>query len=229
MKHLKIFNESILNNYKQNRSVPRVAIVGNGGTSKTDADFISDADAVIRFNNFGTRKEISHEISRSKCDILFSTFDLHSHTAAPKDVVIGIPFPFHAKDIALKMPKWYPSAREWMVNPYTNMEMCAEMGCGTLGHEHPFPSIGFTALWHMQYWKAEFYVTGFEWYFDDVTHKFQNWDIRNTQYPKNWNHNYPKEVKWIIENLLNKNNFIFSDRSLYILNVAKQLFSNAAH
>ena len=225
---LQILSKAILDPYRRGSSTLKVAIVGNGGTSESDIDIVSKSDCVIRFNNFATREKIEHAVDRSRCDILFSTFDLHSHLARPKDVVIGIPFPFNAESIHHKIYRWYGQSRKWMVNPYENMDMCKEMKCESLGFKHPFPSIGFTALWHMINYDAEFYITGFEWYYDDATNKIQNWDIRKEDYPKCWNHNYPREVKWIIDNICPKNNFIFSKRSMHILQSQHALLTNGA-
>lgn len=221
--NLSIFSESILP-----KNNPKIAIIGNGGVNIDDDKYIKEADVVVRFNNYATRDGINKTKDPLLCDILFTTFDLHSNGACPKNVVIGIPFPFHAKDIIIRSAKWYNSSKLWMVNPYVNMQMCADIGWGNNGYEHPFPSIGFTALWHMHNWNAEFYVTGFEFYYDDKTKTFQKWDIRNTKYPKTWNHNYPLEVKWILKNLYKKNNFIFSKRTKYILGVANDILKNEA-
>lgn len=222
MNNLKLFDESILKPYFKKERPNKIAIVGNSGVSESDNDFINDADVVIRFNNYATRQSIVQTKDKFKCDILFSTFDLHSVGSKPKDVVIGIPFPFKAKEIITKPDRWYPASNHWMINPYKNMEMCAELRIDSLGCEHPLPSVGFTALWHMRNWKCDFYVCGFEWYFDGRS-KFQNWDLKNKEYPNHWNHNYPKEIEWVIKKLLKKNNFIFSDRCSYILKVAQHL------
>lgn len=98
-----------------------------------------------------------------------------------------------------------------MVNPYVNMQMCEEMRIDSLGASHPLPSIGFTALYHMQDFPVSIYVCGFNWYFDKTKRVIQGHEIGNYDYPKNWNHNYPKEVYWIIDNLMKKDNIIFSE------------------
>lgn len=224
MNNLQLFNTNILRPYSRGpRESINVAVVGNSGVSPEDNDFIDGADCVVRFNNYATRDKITHTDDRKKCDILFSTFDLHSAGTAPKDVVIGIPFPFKAKEIALKPARWYPKSRHWMVNPYDNMQMCMELNIDSMGYHHPIPSIGFTALWHMRNWKVDFYIAGFSWYYDPTTHKFQNWDLKNKEYPKTWNHNYPREIEWIIKNLMPKNNVMFSPSCTKVLNIAKHL------
>ncbi len=218
MNSLQILNRNILRPYGM---CPLVAIVGNAGIRPEDEEPLKRADCVVRFNNYATRAGIIKTSNPFRCDILFSTFDLHSNGAKPKDVVIGIPYPFKAKEIYTKPARWYPDSRHWMVNPYHNMMLCEELGLNSLGHTHPLPSIGFTALWHLQNYPADFYVTGFNWY--NEGNKFQGWDLKNTNYPKTWNHNYCKEVQWTIKNLFHKNNFIFSKECARILNLAKKL------
>ena len=224
IKKLRILDDSILDKYKS-RGRPTVCIVGNAGVSSEDNDLIVDSDCVIRFNNYATRENISYTNERFKCDILFSTFDLHSNGSKPKDVVIGIPFPFKAKEIANKPQRWYPNSDVWMVNPYENIQMCMDLNVESLGFKHPFPSIGTSALWHMKEWDAIFYICGFSWYYDSKNHKFQGWDLKNKEYPKIWNHNYPLEIEWIIKNIHKKDNFIFSKSCEKIINVAKHILS----
>lgn len=224
MKNLKILDESIIKPYQnQHRMRPVVAIVGNAGVSPLDNELIQDSDCVIRFNNYATRAGIQHTEVVNQCDILFTTFDLHSHTAKPKDVVIGIPFPFKPKEIIIKAERWYQKSQLWMVNPYTNLQMLLDLKVkDSLGFKHPFPSIGTTALWHLKDWDADFYVMGFGWYYDPNTRRFQNWDLRNKNYPTTWNHNYPVEVEWALRTLMPKDNFIFSVDCTNILNEAKR-------
>lgn len=221
MKDLRILNESII--APLHRRLPKIAVVGNAGVSPEDNDLIKDADVVVRFNNFATRDKIAHLEDKTKCDILFTTFDLHSSTAKPMDVVIGIPFPFKAKEVLLKSNRWYPNARKWMVNPYLNLQMLLDLKVkDSMGYAHPFPSIGTTALWHMKEWNAEFYVMGFGWYYDPQTYRFQGWDLKNKNHPKTWNHDYLNEVEWAVRELfLKRNNFMFSPSCRKILQVAQ--------
>lgn len=221
MNNLKIFDKSILRPYVIGaKKAPTIAIVGNSGVFKEDQDRIRNADCVIRFNNYATRENIKPTNDRFKCDILFSTLDLHSNQSKPRDVVIGIPYPFKAAEIPKKLNDWYYSSRHWTVNPYLNMKMCEELKIDSLGHAHPIPSIGFTALWHMEDWHLDIFVAGFSWYFNEEKKTFQGWDLKNKNYPTNWNHNYPKEVEWIIKNLRQKNNIIFSNSCNRILDIA---------
>lgn len=219
MDNLNILSERIIARYGKR---PRIVVIGNAGADEFTERQIKNADCVVRFNNYATRSGITHTADKFRCEILFSTFDLHSQGAEPKDVVIGIPFPFKATEIADKPARWYPKARPWMVNPYTNMQMCQELHIESLGYAHPCPSIGFTALWHMRNWNAEFYISGFEWYWSNETKLFQNWNLKNRNYPKTWNHNYPKEIEWIVNNLLPKNNIIFSAKCMELLSYAKR-------
>lgn len=219
MKKLKLLDQSIFSNYGR---ASTVAIVGNGGITEKEQRQIDKCDIVVRFNNYATRKDIAKTTNPLKCDILFSTFDLRSEGDNPKDVVIGIPFPFHAKQVAIRMDKWYAESRQWMVNPFLNMKMCQDMDIDSLGSSHPLPSIGFTALWHIYQMPMFFYVFGFNWYFNPENGKFQGWDIENDNYPRHWNHNYIKEVRWIVANLMGKHNIIFSEPCLNILEYAKK-------
>ncbi len=223
MNNLKMLSELILNPY-DNLGKKTIAIVGNGGISESENAIIDNADCVVRFNNYATRQGIPKTKDPFRCDILFSTFDLHSEGSNPCDVVIGIPYPFKAQEIFDKPKKWYPKSTHWMVNPYLNMKCCEDLGSNSMGHQHPLPSLGTTALWHMHKWDANFYITGFNWYYDGLG-RFQDWDLRNKNYPKNWNHNYPKEVEWALRNLLGKNNIIFSDKCFEILKVANKILS----
>lgn len=223
MKNLRILSQDLLRfNNSNKRPLLKIAIVGNSGVHESDEAYISNADMVVRFNNYGTRAGIAHTKDPLRCDVLFSTFDLHSNGSKPKDVVIGIPYPFKAKEIIHKPNRWYPQSRHWMVNPYENMKLCEELGLNSLGFAHPLPSIGFTALWHMHTWRSQFYICGFQWYYDQEKNKFQNWDLRNKEYPKTWNHNYCKEVEWCLKNLRNKHNINFSDRCNQILDAAER-------
>lgn len=222
MNNLQILNSSILCPYQKIPAIPKrlkIAVIGNAGISYNDQGRIQESDVVIRFNNYATRQHIEKTSDPFRCDVLFSTFDLHSVGSKPKDVVIGIPFPFKAQEIASKPDRWYPKSRHWMVNPYESMKMCEELECNSLGYQHPFPSIGFTALWHMRNWAHDFYICGFNWYFDWSTKKMQGHDLKNKKYPKHWNHNYPKESEWMATKL--GNNFIFSDDCQKILNYVK--------
>lgn len=219
MKNLQLLSSKLLLPYLELGRTPLIAVVGNAGVSKEDSKRIDKADIVVRFNNYATRTNITHTTDKFKCDVLFSTFDLHSQGSQPKDVVIGIPFPFKAKEISAKPNRWYPNARPWMVNPYENMRMCEELNIDSLGASHPLPSVGFTALWHMKDWHANFFICGYEWYYSDDTGLFQGWGLKNKDYPKSWNHNYPKEVDWVYKNMYEKININFSARSEYILRV----------
>lgn len=194
--------------------------MGNAGIDEASQSAIDHADVVIRFNNYANRN-IIHTKDKLRCDILFSTFDLHSAGSDPRDVVIGIPFPFKAHEIESKPERWYPNARPWMVNPYENMKMCRELHAESMGFQHPFPSIGCTALWHMQDWDADFYVCGFSWYSSLKEKTIQGVPMNATpaSHKKIWNHNYFNELQWIIKTLVPKNNIIFSESCQEIISV----------
>lgn len=217
--HLQILDHSIFDR-------KLISIVGNGGISEEDNKIIYQSDCVIRFNNFATRENITKTKDPNTCDILFQTFDLHSVKANPKHVVIGIPFPFHSERIRRLSEKWYQNAQWWMVNPYWNEEMCEELKCNSkgMGYQHPFPSIGFTCLWHLNkmgvFNDVRTHICGFNFYFDWSTKLCQGYEFGLDRYPSHLNHVYPKEVEWIIKNL-NGININFGESTRKILNFAK--------
>lgn len=199
-------------------------MIGNAGVSDYDDKYIKDNRMVldvVRFNNFATREKIRHTEYSYECDILFSTLDLRSAQDTPRDIVIGIPFPFKAERNKLIIERDYSNSNAWMVDPYSNMDMNKELETKSLGFEHPFPSVGFTALWHMRNWNLPMYVCGFNWY--NEGNKFQGWDISKRNYPSNWNHNYCREILWIHDNLLNKLNIKFSPECERLLILANRL------
>ncbi len=159
---------------------------------------ILKATHVVRFNNYATRAGIVKTQDPLRCDILFTTYDLHSQKATPSHVVIGIPFPFKAKSIIYKMDKWYPDSNHWMVNPYMNMVMCEEFGIESEGYAHPIPSIGCTALWHLSKLKCDIYVGGFNWYHlkDDI---FQGRSLTDKAKRNYLNHDYHQEIRYMAE------------------------------
>ncbi len=133
MRNLKILSPDIFGGLKKN---PLVSIVGNAGVETRDQRIIQDSDCVIRFNNYATRENIEKTNDPFRCDILFTTFDLHSQGSNPKHVVAGIPYPFKAAEIIDKPAKWYPNSKQWMINPYLNMELCKGLGLNSIGHTH---------------------------------------------------------------------------------------------
>lgn len=200
-----------------------ICIVGNGGVSAEDQKIIDKSDCVIRFNNYATRENINKTTNPFKCDVLFTTFDLHSNGCEPEHVVAGIPYPFNAERIIERFDVWYPHSTPWMVNPYWNLLMCKELSINSDGWKHPFPSIGFTCLWHLNRMALgnAFYICGFNWYFDWSTKLCQGHHFGKEKYPSNWNHCYPNEVKWITENMMDRININFSIECKKILNYAK--------
>ena len=218
MNNLQILDSSILLKYTNQSSI---ALVGNSGVSDIEQSIINGCGIIARFNNYATRKNIDKTKDPYQCDILFSTFDLHSVDSQPKDVVIGIPFPFKAEEILEKPMRWYPRSRHWMINPYQNMKMCLDMNIDSLGASHPLPSLGFTALWHMRNWPIKIHVCGFNWYCNPNEKTIQGVSIYDTKPKDSWNHNYKKEAIWIIKNLMHKDNIIFSPDCLRILNFIK--------
>jgi len=211
MQNLNILDQYMLSSYVHSQH--RVAIVGNGGLVATDLENISKCNVVIRFNNYLERGDIN----TPRCNILFSAFGVHSNGASPRDVVIGVPFPYQAEEVEKKIVSWYPRSNYWMVNPYENLKMNRELGFKGDGTGLQIPSLGFTALWHLRNWQAVFYVTGFNWYSNPLKNTIQDHPVGNRNYPKHWSHNYHAELSWITRNLAPKNNFIFSDESQQII------------
>lgn len=244
IRRLNIFSHTIFARYAKGTEPVRIAIVGNGGLSEEDHEHIDASDCVIRFNNYATRKGIEYTADRYRCDILFTTTDLHSPGAEPHSVVIGIPFPFKTDQVTKRIHEWYPKSRPYMVNPFLNNFMVREMELSSpawdklpekvdpRGWMHPFPSIGFTCLWHLldimnsiRTFKPEVFVAGFNWYSEDEGKTIQGWDMKNTNYPSHWNHNYPKEARWIIANLMDHDNFSFSEKCWRILETVRKTTS----
>lgn len=200
-----------------------IAVVGNAGINYEDNQYINQADVVVRFNNYATRKDIQYTNDRFRCDVLFSTFDLHSAESDPRVVVIGIPYPFNLQHIPRKLNKWYPKSVPYMVNPYLNAQICAELGLESDGYKHPLPSIGFTALWNIHNvlktvinYNPVIYVAGFRWYSDPSKLTIQD---RHVHLPKasHFNHHYREEMQWIIRHLLHDTHYFFSKECRSIL------------
>lgn len=193
-----------------------IAIVGNSGIQEEDNELIDCADVVVRFNNYATRADIEYTKDRYRCDVLFTTFDLHSVHADPRVVVIGIPYPFKQDQIVRKLDLWYPKSLPFMVNPYWNAILCKELHLDSVGCQHPLPSIGMTCIWHikkiistMVNYNPSIFIAGFNWYSDKEKLTIQGRDI---QLPRaaHFNHHYREEMQWMIRHLLNDPRFSFS-------------------
>jgi len=206
-----------------------IAIVGNGGLNDEDNELINASECVVRFNNYASREGIKYTKDRYRCNVLFTTFDLHSEGAEPDSVVIGIPFPFSCEHIERKMTKWYWKSQPYCLNPYVNLHLMKDLGLQDMGHGggHPCPSIGFTAVWHlyhlirhMKNWNPVVYIAGFNWYSNKEKLEIQG---RHIHQPRAWhyNHHYREEMKWMIDHLLNHPSFCFSEECLSILQAFK--------
>lgn len=219
---MNFFDRAQVFNHRAILGAKRIALVGNGGLKPEDRSIIEQADLVIRFNNYATRENI--DTDRTRCDLLWTTGDTHSVGAMPHSVCIGIPYPFKVDSLPGRIKKWYPKAEAFIVNPYWCYDMCRELDIPSEGWKHPFPSIGFTCLWHLHRiltiapsLKPTISVVGFNWYWNEESKTIQRHYMRSENYPKHWNHNYPKEVRWIIKNLLGNPRFTFSPSCLRIL------------
>lgn len=219
MNNLKILSSEIIHKYDL---VPTIAVIGNAGVNPEDEECINKADCIVHFNNYATRQDVRKKKDAHKCDILFSTFDLHSTGSCPRDVVITIPAPFHIKEIPTKINKWYPKSGHWMVNPYENMHLCEELGLKSLGYHHPLPTVGMTALYYLSKMPCRMFICGFSWYWNYQTGLFQGHHLSNKTYPSNWNHRYPAEIEWILNNLYDKPGMNFSQSCTSLLEEAKK-------
>lgn len=201
----------------------RIAIVGNAGVNYIEAEQIEQCDHVIRFNNFATRAGIEHMDNKHLCHTLVTHFDLHSIHVSPKNVVIGIPFPFNAERIVRQLDIWYPKSTPYMVNPYMNMQMCEELKINSGGYHHPLPSLGFTTLWHLSKMNinSSFFVAGFNWYYDEDTNQMQGYRLNHQPRPTHFNHDYWIESSWISKHLFGLPKWKFSKRCERILHKVK--------
>lgn len=208
------------------RRSSRIAIIGNAGVTLADDRMVAQCDHVIRFNNFATRQGISNLSNPHRCDTLFTTFDLHSVGAKPMNVVIGVPYPFHVERIIQQFDKWYPSSVPYTLNPYWQFQMCQELQVNSEGWKHPFPSVGFTALWHLSKLginiNSSVFVCGFNWYYDESSGLMQGYKLNRQPRPTHFNHDYWKESSWIVKNLLGKSGWTFSESCMRVLNKVKE-------
>jgi hypothetical protein len=223
---LQIFNHRAFAMFARGSKV-KIAVVGNGGLSDEDQETIANADCVIRFNNYATREGIDYSSDRFKCDMLWTTGDLHSQGSDPRAVCLGIPFPFKCQSMPARIKKWYPKSTALMVNPYWNLQMNMELKTGTEGFTHPFPSIGFTCLWHLKTifdkvptFQAQIFIAGFNWYSQQEGKTIQGVIPSRDYDPKkkgHFNHHYVLEAIWMIDNLMSHPSFGFSESCWRIL------------
>lgn len=204
-----------------------IAIVGNTKLSDEDRENIDRSNCIVRFNNYATREElVGYGTSdRFAASVLFTTFDLHSHSCDPRIVVAGIPWPFKQESIYQKFPKWYPNAEARMVNPWLQAKMCKQLNIKSEGFKHPFPSIGFTCLWHLYQqlqdrstlFRPRIYVCGFEWYYKDGL--FQGYHMKQINQPSHVNHYYPNELRWCLDKEVQQS-FEFGPRQKELFKIA---------
>jgi hypothetical protein len=137
-----------------------------------------------------------------------------------------VPYPFKIENIIEKFDLWYPNSRPWMVNPYWNYLMCRELNINSEGWKHPFPSIGFTALWHMHRMginlHSEIYICGFNWYYDAAKNLMQGIRLNKQPRPTHFNHDYWLESTWTVNNLLGAPGYSFSPTCLNVLQKVKE-------
>ncbi len=201
-----------------------VAIVGNGAVDAESTSHIEQADVVVRFNNWATRSFcVEHNLPHStgRCDLLVTHCDLHSGNQGkggigrPSLVVIGIPAPFHIDVLPARIDKWYPDCRVAIVNPYWNRQLCQSLALKSEGWQHPLPTLGMTALYHLGRMELgyEYYVCGFDWHFDPERDTIQEHAVDAQKLPGHYNHWYVKEAVWIARSLWQRPKWSFSSRA----------------
>ncbi|QDV52173.1 class I SAM-dependent methyltransferase [Gimesia fumaroli] len=218
IEELQLFN---LETIQKIGSHENIAIVGNGPVSKTCLARINESDIVVRFNDWNRRKNYSSELSGTRCDLLFTHYDINpilgqKSFPIPKCVTIAIPSPFHCDRIIEFTEKWYSTCRISMVNPYINRLICEVLGLNSEGWKHPLPTVGFTFLFNLWIQLRDTdsikhcYVTGFDWRVDISTKTVERVDVSGSELPEHYNHSYLRESKWVCRNLFTDSRFEFS-------------------
>ncbi len=194
-----------------------IGLVGNGPVDRSDAAALDECDVIVRFNNWGSRSgEIKDKwlpIIGGRCDIALGNFDCHSTNigrdgiTAPKQAVLGIPYPHRWKDADTFYDRFYPEARPCMINPFWNRDLCAELGYENEGWKHPLPTVGLTAMYHLNRMvqagqlQAHFFVCGFTWHYNAEKDTIQDVPITTGRLPGHFNHFYHKEAWWVSNRL----------------------------
>jgi hypothetical protein len=130
-------------------------------------------------------------------------------------VVIGIPAPFQIDTIPAKLDRWHADAAVAMVNPYWNRQLCQELSLDSLGHAHPLPTLGLTAIYHLSRMAlpATAYVCGFDWHYDPAADTIQGHAIDTPRLPAHFNHWYVREAVWVSRHLFGHRQWQFSQRA----------------
>lgn len=197
----------ILNKRSFNACFPRasyITFVGNGPTDRADQKFIDAADIVVRFNNWGSRTELVHNVSR-RCDMVFLNGDCHTTNIGkddvtdPKMAVMAIPYPHHAQDGDKLLGRFYKQAMWAQVNPFLLRDLCISLNYKSDGTKHPMPTVGLVGMYMLQKIvpQANFYVCGFSWHYDPATDRVQRHEINQDPLPTHFNHWYVRELVYV--------------------------------
>ncbi len=197
-----------------------IAVVGNGPLSPGDRERIDAADVVIRFNDWNRRKTFDETQAGTRCDFLFTQFDANPSGPAPETLCIAIPAPFHIDRIIEKSDEWYQGSRLLAFNPYVMRIICRDvLRLDSDGHRHPIPTVGFQMLYWLHLWSrdynlgSEIFVTGFTWHVDIETQTAAKVPLLSDTLPRNYNHSYLREVKWLAGNIVENRRFRFSEKT----------------
>jgi hypothetical protein len=179
---------------------PSIAIVGNGPLPESVVEEVEAATVVVRFNNWATRRGLDQQRNHAgdHCDILVSNFDIHNERLRqPRQVVLGIPWPHHQADASRLLDTFYDCSSAFMVNPWWMDDCHRAIEC-------PHPTVGLTALYCLSRMAlpAAFKVFGFTWHFDPAHRTMQGVPLTVPSLPGSWRHHYPREARWVGENLL---------------------------
>jgi hypothetical protein len=215
---LHIFNRELLAD--RFGEVSEVAVVGNGPVSPEDRMHVDSAGVVIRFNNWGSRRELreANSIVGGRCDVMFGNFDVHTTNQGkggvgmPSMAVLAIPTPHRLADADRMMARWYGGSTFAMVNPFWCRDLCKVLGLESDGWKHPLPTVGLTALYHLYRMQMEddvdFFVCGFSWHVDP-----ENGTVQDVKPPHEkvgiWNHYYLREARWVQDHLWDREEWFF--------------------
>lgn len=202
-----IDNYEILNRrvfFQRFINVGRIVFVGNGPTEAADQEAVEKADLVVRFNNWGSRNGLVHNVPR-RCDMVFLNGDCHTTNIHKEDVgdpgmaVMAIPYPHHATDGDKLLTTFYKNAVLTQVNPFWLRDLCNRLNYKSDGTKHPLPTVGLVGMYMLNKLvpDAHFYVCGFSWHYDPATNKVQGFDVNMPKLPTHFNHWYVRELVYV--------------------------------
>lgn len=179
-----------------------IVFVGNGPTEEADKEIVERADTVVRFNNWGSRSGIMHNVSR-RCDMVFLNGDCHTTNINKDDVgdplmaVMAISYPHHAQDGDRLLTRFYKNSVLAQINPFWLRDLCRMLGYKSDGTKHPLPTVGLTGMYMLSKLapEARFHVCGFSWHYDAETGKVQGHDPDIL--PSHFNHWYMRELVFV--------------------------------